>query len=264
MNEDNEILYESEEEALSAAWLEMMKDEGDITARIKEIRKEWEDKSKNDSSHSVGFYRVLLDLIDRLEEELRHHLLFTAPEDGWGYSISIDTDGAEITLECMDECTLDEHGYPEFITTESYTLIRVETRELTLEEYASVYGIEAGTVRQWIRRGKIRTAIKRGNEWRIPELTELPGRGYKPANYYWRRNEKLMRLPEEYAFLDNYCHALLKQDETEKGYYIITFTGPDFPDKNMRFNAKEKEKLELFLISHPQIKYTNERIAAYS
>lgn len=44
------------------------------------------------------------------------------------------------------------------------TLLQIPVKMLTTGEFAQLRGVEDVTVRQWIRRGKIRTAVKYGNE----------------------------------------------------------------------------------------------------
>lgn len=93
----------------------------------------------------------------------------------------------------------------------------VDTKLLTVDDYANTYGVNTGTVRQWIRRGKIRNAIKLGNEWRIPELTDMPTRGYQTGIYMWM--EYLKNLHKEYEFLRNYTTAMFDQDSIDKNKF---------------------------------------------
>ena len=46
----------------------------------------------------------------------------------------------------------------------AYKLISVKPKSFSVEDYAKFYKVEQGTVRQWIRRGKLRTAYKVGTE----------------------------------------------------------------------------------------------------
>ena len=66
-----------------------------------------------------------------------------------------------------------------------------------VEEYAAATNTEAVTVRQWIRRGKLRNALKIGSEWRIPEITDPPRRGYTPVSYYNKGG--LIAFPKEFG-----------------------------------------------------------------
>ena len=108
-------------------------------------------------------------------------------------------------------------------------------------------------VRQWIRRGKIRNAKKRGREWLIPELTELPGRGYQSGVYEWY--EYLEDLPEEYEFLRKYTVVIINQNRENKKVYEVTYAAGGVRPEKKEYSEKERERLELFLISHPQIHF---------
>ena len=124
-----------------------------------------------------------------------------------------------------------------------------------LEQYAEQYGVESVTVRQWIRRGKIRTATKYGKEWRIPILTEPPTRGYSPASYSWK--QPLTELPKGYEFLVAYDKVLILQiPEAKRQYQLFFSTTANIEIKKcIQVTEAEKEKLELFLIAHPLVKY---------
>ena len=60
-----------------------------------------------------------------------------------------------------DELILDDEGEIDS-TSSSNSIIIVEEKclYLSVEEYAKVYDVKPTTVRQWIRRGKIRNAKK--------------------------------------------------------------------------------------------------------
>ena len=126
---------------------------------------------------------------------------------------------------------------------------------LTVEQYAEQYGVESVTVRQWIRRGKIRTATKYGKEWRIPILTEPPTRGYSPASYSGK--QPLTELPKSCEFLVAYDKVLILQIPEAKRQYQLFFSTTDNIEikKCIQVTEAEKEKLELFLIAHPLVKY---------
>ena len=110
-----------------------------------------------------------------------------------------------------------------------------------MEENAKEYGVETVTVRQWIRRGKIRNAVKNGREWLIPELTELPGRGYTSAIYMWY--EYLYDLPNEYKFLTDYTTVLINQCSDDRAKYEITFAAGGCKTLNKDIRSKGKRKI---------------------
>ena len=253
----------SEEEALVLFRDQSMTDKDDVLLNIRWVKNDWQNKSKTDTKHTAAFYGVILDLLDRFATAVQKTLLFDAPPGWWSYSFNIDCKGITLLLEhCSSySCDSDENITPSVID-ESFELLQVKSRRLTVEEYAKIYGVEQGTVRQWIRRGKIRTAMKLGNVWRIPELTEPPRRGYVFGQYKWA--ERLLDLPEEYAFLDKYTHASFFREYSDHTAFTIKFSGPDVEDKVLKCDMKGKEKLELFMISHPLIEFITDQIGCYS
>ena len=208
-------------------------------------------KSETDIKHSAAFYYIYDKLLVSFMEKISETILFEHLEDFWHYAISLSDEGAVLYLE---HYTYKNHGKViNYMSDQLFTLLYVRSKTLTVDEYAKTYGVTAGTVRQWIRRGKIRNAIKVGSEWRIPELTELPARGYSSGLYMWY--EQLKNLPEEYEFLNNYGAALFNQDQKDRNYFNIQFVASGVDTKEMRVGIKEREKIELFLIAHPQIHF---------
>ena len=145
-----------------------------------------------------------------------------------------------------------------------FDLLHIKAKLLTVEQYAQAYGVTTTTVRQWIRRGKIRTAMKVGSEWRIPELAEIMARGYRWGRYY--RREVLTDLPEEYAFFNEYDYVVLNQNDERKDLYDVCFgkkhdyLGWESEEemikqnyKDIQMDQKEREKFELYLISNPLV-----------
>lgn len=79
-------------------------------------------------------------------------------------------------------------------------------------------------------------------------------------------------LPQEYEYLADYVLATFRQDRKDKSKYHVylvskeTFASDNPGDVAMRknkelvLNTNDREKLELFMISHPQIKYCGNMI----
>ena len=135
------------------------------------------------------------------------------------------------------------------VVGQEFDLVKVSTRLLTVEEYASIYEVSFGKVRQWIRRGKLRSAIKAGSEWRIPELSEITGRGYRRATFHW--DDKLSDVPEEYSYLKEYSWLSIDQNVKDKNLFRVVCLGKDTKSLEMIMETKEREKFELYLISNP-------------
>lgn len=212
--------------------------------------------SFQDKEHSAAFYAKYLDLMKRFKNAVEKTVLFEKLEDWWYYTWQIDESGASLILSHIDDVDFADPEKEEestfFISDQEFVLLRLDTKLLTIEEYAEGYGVGVGTVRQWIRRGKLRSAVKYGREWRIPELAEVTKRGYVYGYYVW--TNYLTDLPDEYSFMNDYISVSISQNEDNKSMYEIVFGGKGKERKTLVMETKEKEKFELMLISNPMIK----------
>lgn len=208
-------------------------------------------KAETDKRHSAAFYHAYMGLLDRFSKAVQQAVLFERLEDKWFYELSISYRGASLMLIHASDCWIGDCGGVTVTTDQAYTLVNVKGKTLTVEEYADAYGVNVGTVRQWIRRGKIRTAIKAGKEWRIPEMTDMVERGYQSAVYMWF--DPLGDLPEEYEFLRKYSTVLINQDTKDRTKFIVTFAAQGVEAKMATYDTKERERLELLLIANPAV-----------
>lgn len=227
----------------------------DVKDKVLELIDLFYINSQTDGTKTAVYYYTLIELLKRFYSELDNLVLMETLEEFWGYDCDVTYLGVQLNLVhyyCSEE--VDELNESSIHCDEVYTLFRVDSKLLTVEEYANRYGVEEVTVRQWIRRGKIRTAIKCGNEWRIPELTDIPPRGWRNATYYW---DKELVLDCEYAYLNDYNALTIIQDEHDKSKYELTIfkRNTSLPPKRLVLDVKEKEKFELFCISNPDIHY---------
>ena len=226
----------------------------DLLEWITATRQKQKLKAETDKKHSAAFYHIYDQLLERFYKKISSTVLFSHLEDFWYYTVCIYDEGARLDLEHASRAWVGEHGTVVVNSDQSFTLILVKNKQLTVEEYAAEYGVGTGTVRQWIRRGKIRNAVKVGAEWRIPQLTEMPGRGgYESGLYIWY--ERLKDLPEEFAFLNNYACAIFNRDPNDKAVFHITYAARGVESKEVTCDNKEREKIELFMIAHPQIHF---------
>ena len=209
------------------------------------------------SSHSEEFYGQYLKLVSDFCHMVENTELLNDLEPMWYYNCEIDDTGASLHLCHVGRLEVDENDIIDCISIdEDFELVKVNARLLTVEEYAKIYGVTVGTVRQWIRRGKIRTAIKAGSEWRIPELTELHGRGYTEGRYFCEEN--LDNIPEEYSFLVSCCHVVIKQAGCDTFNVICDYRDSE-EERCIKMSTKEREKFELFLITKDGTRAYEER-----
>ena len=227
----------------------------DLLEWISLTRQSQKTKPETDTKHSAAFYHIYDQLLERFYKKIQSTVLFERLEDFWYYTICIYDEGARLDLEHACKAWVGDKGHVVVNSDQTFPLIIVRNKMLTVDEYAAEYGVGTGTVRQWIRRGKIRNAVKNGIEWRIPQLTEMPGRGgYESGVYMWY--ERLKDLPDEYGFLNDYSCAIFNRDPKDKSLFHITYAARNVEPKEVTCDSKEREKIELFMIGHPQIRYT--------
>ena len=221
-----------------------------LMKHVQDQREKAQELSRTDKTHSAAYYGVLDNLFARLIAGIDDMILFERLEPCWTYTFVVSSQGAEVCVQHL--AYLAENG--SCVYNAVYTLLTIPCHMLTVEEFAKIYGVEQVTVRQWIRRGKIRTAKKTGCGWLISELTELPGRGYTPGSYSW--SEPLTDLPEEYAFLRDPASLLITQNVDDARRFVLTiFRMSATPRVETRegLTVQEREKLELLLLSHPLV-----------
>ena len=226
--------------------------------------------------HAPAFYEALDNLLEKFERMVRCTVLPDPLNDWWSYSYEITDGGINLLMNHFSW----DHGYGgsyDCRRDETFMLLESPAKLLTVSEYAKVYGVESVTVRQWIRRAKIRSAVKVGREWRIPELAEVPReRGYRSCQYSW--SEALTDLPEKYGFLSAFKGARLWQDEEDSNRFSVEFFSSTigmetdeeiamrrealekYPDLSVMedgvllLTGKEREELELYMIGNPLIR----------
>lgn len=268
-NADEFISGEEELEVFNETALrtqnDLLKDIDSLLGKIAE-------KSGKDSGHSSVFYDRYTDLVVRFRDRVKESTFPNNLEDWWRYEYEVRESGITLFLNHIDYFSVcRDDSVDENIDT-SFELFRVRSKLLTVEEYAESYGVTVTTVRQWIRRGKIRTAIKAGSEWRIPELAEIMSRGYQHGHY--TRREHLSDLPEEYAFFNMYDFVDIEQNKENKSLFDLCFSRKfavgDYPDAETavaencmygQMDLKEREKFELYLIANPFVETYDSCIA---
>ena len=217
-----------------------------IKASGRDIHKEM----RENPSHSLPYYNGLISLFEKVIIELESRRVFDAPEN-WFYSFSITNTNAALYLRHISGLK-EEEGKIILDIDETFRLINYPVKQFSVEEYAAATNTEAVTVRQWIRRGKLRNALKVGSEWRIPEITDPPRRGYTPVSYYNKGG--LIAFPKEFGVsLSIQPHVIdIYQSPERKGYVVLIDKAPAFFPRRLLSEA-EREKLELLLISNPNI-----------
>ena len=239
------------QESMEKAWKNLPRTKQAVIATLDNANRSIVNEMRNNPLHTVQYYNALSQLLNKVIVEIASRNIFDAP-DGWFYSFVITNKSAALYIQHVAEIQMDENGNAILDINEKFRLINYPVRLLTVEEYASVSKTEAGTVRQWIRRGKLRNAIKVGGEWRIPEITDPPTRGFTPVRYY--NNGHFLSLPKELGVSLNQkpCIIDIYKAKEEKGYVVLFDYAPAMIPQRLLTDA-EREKLELMLISNSNI-----------
>ena len=126
---------------------------------------------------------------------------------------------------------------------------------LSCTEFAKRCGVNQGTVRQWIRRGKLRSAFKSGRDWMIPATTKPPGRGFTPGRYRLTDSVPVNAITQ-YPFLKQFFrHDLLLIYRFANGKYIVMKGQRKERAFSATLSQSEREKFEYFLLEADWIKH---------
>ena len=239
----------------------------DLLAGIRDEQKTRQEEGTRDKTQE--FSKRLDALFDKFYAEVNSHLIMEPLDDFWGYAFEVRDTGITLMLEhYVIMYDLVDKDYPEWdkysathflASDDRFSLLEVKARLLTLEEYGEFYGVGAGTVRQWIRRGKIRSAAKFEGGWRVAELVDKPGRGYEAGQYFWKSD-----LPDPPVELPNINDGdslyISKNIHTGGWSVMLQCLDKVGEDTEIELSSKEKEKLELYLIGHPMVECLNNYI----
>lgn len=237
----------------------LIKDGKTVLEVAKEKKKAIMERLKNSSDHSIAYCETMNNLLIDFIAKVAVNPIMTITDPWWGYSIEMENNKIELFLYRIDVIAftkkkdnkitckwIDKRG--------NYSICKSSCKKLTVEEYADKYGVKPVTVRQWIRRGKLRSAEKIGSEWKIPELSDIPKRGYLLGHYMLNEN-CAEELPEEYQYLAKACLITIMQSCTNRNIYNVYCFSKKGDCEKIQMNEREREKLELFLISTSYFNY---------
>ena len=109
-----------------------------------------------------------------------------------------------------------------------------------------MHEVETITVRQWIRRGKLRHAKKNGRDWLIPDTEEKPRRGYTNVHYIVENEARIQS--DEFSLLAECESIVILPDEDNKSKFICYLDN---------YKTKVKNKLELTRSEVERLEHTN-------
>ncbi len=210
-------------------------------------------KTSNEEGYSDEKRRKILELCERFKLKLDNCMLPKLQENWWYYEYSLTNDGIELCLMHCEDMRWDKDGWiSSMSSTPQSTMICVKCDYLTTEQYAAYYGVSPTTVRQWIRRGKLRSAKKNGRDWLIPSIADKPRRGFENVTYLWEQLPE--QIIDEFPFLKNHKCVSIDKDPNDKSRFICTIGWLTSDDVfKASISNQEREKLELALISSDEV-----------
>ena len=195
---------------------------------------------------------VLIDLLSKFLHLIEEMDFPTVTDDNWFYEYLINNEGVKLLLTKCDDIEIDENDNASMDLSGSIAVAEVIGEYLNVEKYAREYGVKDTTVRQWIRRGKIRSAKKLGRDWIIPILADKPRRGYESVTYTW--DNLSAEILCKYPFL-KYANSLsIRKSEMKGDMYEISLQSDTRLIPTVFYNISQREKFELSLISEPDVK----------
>lgn len=218
-----------------------------IERAITQLRNE---KNTN-PQHSLLFYNSVTHLASKLSVELFGKPLpdLTA---GWYYSFEVSNTSASVYIKhAVDYQMQEDRSIPSISYDCRYRLVHYPVQTYSVEEFAQQNKVESVTVRQWIRRGKLRTAIKNGGEWRIPATAEVPTRGAGAVTYY--TNGAFVAFPSEFHHM-GIDSSVVNIRPVKRDTFEITVDGICLDTVHPRyFTDDERVKVEEALRATPGV-----------
>lgn len=209
-------------------------------------------KTQSEDDVSERKRDVLLELLNRFYQVVQNTDVPTVKRPWFCYEYYINNYGITLELVKYEDMVFDDDMITESTLSVEYTLAEVKCEMLTVEDYAKTYGVSEITVRQWIRRGKLRTAKKVGRDWLIPSIADTPKRGFQPAQYSWE--ELPGNLLKTCGVSEASRSIYIDQDDYDKKiFHVIERNASGNVSAKRSMDTKEREKLELALISSSDV-----------
>lgn len=210
---------------------------------------------RNNPLHTLQYYNALSLLLSKVIVELESRNIFDAPS-GWYYTFEVSNKNARLFLkhicsvEDFDSLAVSNKPLKSVDYDECFSIINYPVKSFSVEEYAKVAKTAPVTVRQWIRRGKLRSAFRVGGEWRIPAISDIPTRGYTPVTYYVNCEYVPLRLDTLSSGIRIHNLTIIPEGS---GMFNIIADGRCLAFPPRLFTDKERIEIEQVLLSNPNI-----------
>lgn len=205
--------------------------------------------SSSENEPEKAEYRKLLSQeLEHFRKSVEERTILTLVDADWRYAVIVRGSGVYLILEHV---LPKKSGIQEEEIDEYYEMISCKAKLLNVESYAEIHNISHVAAVTRIRRGKIRSAVKVGKQWRIPALAEPVERGYRSAVYAW--HNRLSGLPDMYKIIEDYHRVDFFQDEKNLCFYHVKMTGDGIEPLEFVCNREKRSRIEQVLIGHPDV-----------
>ena len=205
--------------------------------------------SSEDAPEKAEYRKILSQELEHFRKSVEERIIYNLADAEWRYAVIVRGSGIYLILEHVlpKELGIRE----EEKTDEQYEMISCKAKLLDVETYAGIHNISHVAAVTRIRRGKIRSAVKVGKQWRIPALAEPVERGYRSAVYGW--HNRLSGLPDMYKIIEDYQRVEFFQDEKTLCFYHVKMTGDGIEPLEFVCKREKRARLEQMLIGHPDV-----------
>lgn len=176
------------------------------------------EKANEEPVYSIGVVKNRIKLCDKFYAAVKKCKLPVLTELWWYYEYEFLGDRIELILCQVEEMEIENDEISIMTSTVEHTLITVECDYLSVEQYASMLDVEPVTVRQWIRRGKLRCAKKAGRDWLISCVEDKPRRGFSSVQYAIEKDSEI--TSDEFPLLATADSITILQDQKQKSKFI--------------------------------------------
>lgn len=162
-----------------------------------------------------------IDLLQRFTSAVKKSRLPVLTELWWFYDYRITGNSIELYMCEADEIEFEDDEPSSMSSSLEHPLIKVECEFLSVDEFSKMHNVAPVTVRQWIRRGKLRHAIKTGRDWKIPDIEDKPHRGFTDVQYMISDASGIDS--KEFPLLSNTESAYISQNDIKKSEFECIF-----------------------------------------
>lgn len=225
----------------------MIRNKRDLIASIESYIEQLQ-STDPDSIKYPSRHQLIIDMFQMFLLNIKNMELAALAKPLTCYEYYLRHDGISLVISHYDYIIFDGDNDIKESSASCREIYRLPCELMTVSEYAELSGVTVITVRQWIRRGKLRAARKNGRDWLIPSLSMPPQRGYESITYYW--DQLSDTISSHYPFLPASGSLYMHQASDNKQLFMALITDKDDNSyQELQFESKDRERIELALIS---------------